>query len=71
MTYGSQIAIRTRFPFDALSAQQRKATRRKLARLRKIRRVVHFLGFLAFWAVTISVTYLLTLAVLIVAVLLA
>lgn len=71
MTYGSQITTRTRYPFDHRSAQQRREARKRLARQRAIKRLLHFLGFLAYWSVILSVTYLVTLAVLIVFILLA
>ena len=72
MTYGSQITTaRTRYPFNHRSAQQHREARKRLARQRAIKRVLHFLGFLAYWSVILSVTYLVTLAVLIVFILLA
>lgn len=52
---------KTRFDFEAFSASRRKANRRK----RIIKRAAHFAGFLAFWAVTLAVVELATLAVMI------
>lgn len=72
MTYGSQITTtKTRYPFNYRSAQQHRQARKRLARQRTIKRLLHFLGFLAYWSVILSVTYLVTLALLIVCILLA
>ena len=71
MTYGSQITTRTRFPFDYRTTQQHREARKRLARQRAIKRLLHFVGFLAYWSVILSVTYLVTLALLIVCILLA
>lgn len=68
MTYGYNTTTATRFDFGAISqstAARRRAERKKLARLRILKRVVHFLGFLSFWTVVLSVTYLVLLAVMI------
>lgn len=66
MTYGNQITTRTRYPFTNTGSKRPGKARRKLARLRTIKRLLHFVGFLAYWAVVFSVAYLATLAVLIV-----
>lgn len=63
MTCGNQIATRYRYNFDAISytkpeTPQRKAARRKLARLRAIKKVLHFIGFICFWATVLAVTCL-------------
>lgn len=70
MTYGSQITTRTRHPFTTGIKSHGKRTKKR-TRARFVKRVVHFLGFLAYWSVVLSVTYLVTLAVLIVFILLA
>jgi len=44
---------------------------RRRKRKRTLRRTLHFMAFLLFWAVVLSVTYLVMLAVLIVCILLA
>lgn len=67
MTYGNQIAMRYRYPFDTITytkpeTPQRRAARRKLARLRTIKRALHFIGFLCFWATVLAVTCLAMLA---------
>lgn len=67
MTYG-QPAARTRFDFDTvaqIAANQRRADRKKLRRLRKVKRALHFLGFLSYWAIIVGITWLLSLAVMI------
>lgn len=61
MTYGETIN-RTRFQFDAMPKARRKAPSKKLARLRMARRVLHFIGFLSFWAVALSLAYLAAMA---------
>ena len=64
MTYG-QPAARYRFNFETaaqIAADQRRAERKKLRRLRTIKRVLHFVGFLAYWAIILGIAYLLTLA---------
>ena len=61
MTYGETIP-RTRFQFDAMPKARRKAPSKKLARPRMARRVLHFIGFLSFWAVALSMAYLALLA---------
>lgn len=66
MTYGNQITTRTRYPFTSTPAKRPRMARKKLARLRKIKRLLHFVGFLAYWSVVLSVTYLAALAVMIV-----
>lgn len=74
MTYGYTTTTQTRFDFGAMekiTAAKRRAERKKLARLRILKRAVHFLGFLSFWALVLSITYLVGLAVMIVFVCLA
>ena len=41
------------------------AARRKRARRRLVKRVLHFLGFLAVWAVTLALAYAATLCILV------
>lgn len=63
MTYRYEVtATRCRFNFDALSVTQPQAKRRKRTKLLTTRRVLHFMGFLAFWAVMWSITFLITMA---------
>lgn len=65
----SQIAVQTGFnqaAISAFAAAQRRADRKKLRRLRTIKRALHFVGFLAFWAVILGIAYLLSLAAMIV-----
>ena len=57
MTTGTAMT-RTRFDFDALPQPQRRKVSKKLARLRTARRVLHFIGFLSFWAVALGLAYL-------------
>lgn len=67
MAYG-QPAARTRYDFDAVAqivANQRRAERKRLRRLRTIKRALHFLGFLSYWAIIVGTAYLLSLAVMI------
>ncbi len=72
MTYRYEVAAtRCRFNFDALSVARPQAKRRKLAKILTTRRVLHFMGFLAFWAVMLSITFLITLAAMAMFVLLA
>ena len=59
MTYGQTIAVHT---YPGTRCRKRKRT---------LRRTLHFVAFLLFWAVVLSITYLLTLAALIVCILLA
>ena len=62
MTYGQTV---TRFDFDtvtAIAATQRQADRRKLRRLRKAKRALHFIGFLSYWAIFTGICWLLILA---------
>ena len=59
MTYGQTIAIYT---YPGTHRRKRKRT---------LRRTLHFVAFLLFWAVVLSIFYLVTLAVLITAILLA
>ena len=69
MTYSQRPATVTRFDFETvarIAATQRRAERKKLSRLRTIKRVLHFIGFLCFWAVFISAAYLAMLAAMIV-----
>lgn len=57
--------INTRYDFDTVAqvaATQRRAGRKKLARLRTAKRVLHFAGFLCYWAVIFAVAYLAMLA---------
>ena len=65
----SQIAVQTglnQAAISAFAAAQRRADRKKLRRLRTIKRALHFVGFLAFWAVILGIAYLLSLAAMIV-----
>lgn len=74
MTYGYNTTAATRFDFGTIAqitAAKRRAEHKKLARLRILKRVVHFLGFLSFWALVLSITYLVALAVMITLVCLA
>lgn len=74
MTYGQQMTARTRYDFAAvaaITAANRRAERKKLARLRILKRVLHFIGFLSYWAVALSVTYLVLLAIMVLFVCLA
>ena len=59
MTHSQAVAIRT---YPGTRRRKRKPT---------LRRTLHFMAFLLFWAVVLSVFYLVTLAVLIVCILLA
>ena len=67
ITYSqSTTASRTRLDFDAvaeIAAAQRRAQRKKLRTLRRIRRAVHFFGFLCYWAVALSIGFLAVLAI--------
>ena len=56
MTTGTAMT-RTRFDFDALPRPKHQVSK-KLARLRTARRVLHFIGFLSFWAVVLGLAYL-------------
>ena len=61
MTYSQQGATKTRFDFDAVAAiyaTMRQAERRKLRRLRAIKRLLHLLGFLCYWAIFVAIAYL-------------
>ena len=61
MTYSQQGTTKTRYDFDAVAAiyaTMRQAERRKLRRLRAIKRLLHFMGFLCYWACFVAVTYL-------------
>ena len=74
MTYSQRPAARSRYNYSTvavIAAAQRKAERKRLARLRTIKRALHFIGFLCYWAVAIAVVYLVMLAVMIVCILLA
>ena len=65
MTYGHP-AARTRFDFETvaqIAANQRRADRKKLRRLHMAKRALHFLGFLSYWAIIVSIAYLAMLAV--------
>jgi hypothetical protein len=67
MTY-SQTAVKTRYDFETvaqIAATQRRAERKKLARLRTIKRVLHFVGFLSYWAIFAGIAYLVATAVMI------
>lgn len=69
MTYSQQPATVTRLDFDTMAqivAAQRRAERKKLARLRTAKRVLHFIGFLCYWAVAYAIMYLAMLAAIIV-----
>lgn len=67
MTYQT---TRTRFDFDtvaALSSCRRSSTTmsqssRKLARLRAAKKALHFLGFLCYWAIALSIGFLVIIA---------
>lgn len=74
MTYSQRPATVTRFDFDtvaAIAATQCRAERKKLARLRTAKRVLHFAGFLCYWAIAFSAMYLAMLAAMIVCILLS
>lgn len=61
------MATRTRYDFTtaaAIHAAQRRAARKRLAKLRRVKRILHFVGFLAYWAAFASAVYLITLPVL-------
>lgn len=47
------------------SKPQHAAARRQRARRRLIKRVLHYLGFLAVWAVTLALAYAATLCILV------
>lgn len=67
MTY-NQTAVKTRYDFETvaqIAATQRQAERKKLARLRRIKRALHFVGFLSYWAIFAGITYLVATAVMI------
>ncbi len=70
MTYRCVVA-EPRYRYNPPSITRPQAKRRKLARLLTARRVLHFMGFLAFWAVVLSITYLITVAALAVFILLS
>lgn len=58
MEYGQGAVSRTRFDFDAMAAiiaNQRRKERRKLRRLRKVKRALHFFGFLCYWAIVAGI----------------
>lgn len=72
MTYCYEVAAtRCRFNFDALSVARSQVKRRKRTKILTTRRVLHFMGFLAFWAVMLSITFLITVAFMLMFVLLA
>ena len=52
----------TRFDFDALSTAWQMAERKRLRRLRILRRTLHFIGFVSYWAIFAGAVYLLSLA---------
>jgi hypothetical protein len=54
-----------------IAATQRRKEHKKLRRLRAIKRALHFVGFLSYWAIFAGVTWLLALAAMIVCVYLA
>lgn len=62
------MATRTRYDFETVAqirAAQRRAARQRLARLRRVKRILHFVGFLTYWAVIVSAVYLVSLPVLV------
>lgn len=68
MTY-SHTVVNTRFDFETvaqIAATQRHAERKKLRRLRKAKRALHFVGFLSYWAIFAGIAWLLSLAAMIV-----
>jgi hypothetical protein len=72
MTYRYEVATtRCRFNLDGLIITQPQAKRHKRARIFTTRRVLHFMGFLAFWTVMLSITFVITLAFMLMFVLLA
>lgn len=61
MTYSQTPAARTRFDFAAveqITTNRRRKERKRLARLRKTKRVLHFIGFLSYWSVFAGITML-------------
>lgn len=69
MTYSQQPAAKTRFDFDtvaAVYAELHRAERKRLTRLRMIKRVLHFFGFLCYWAIFTAIGYLVLLAAVVV-----
>jgi hypothetical protein len=69
MTYSQRPAAVSRFDFDtvaAIAATQRRAERKKLARLRTAKRVLHFIGFICYWATAYAALFLAMLATMIV-----
>ena len=61
MTYLYQTngqAARYRYQYQTTSAPRPRALPRKVARLLIAKRVLHFIGFLCFWAVALSVAFL-------------
>ena len=71
MTYGYQIAARPGHTYKHHRSTKHIAARKKLARMRAIRRALHFVGFLCYWAIALAAGYLVTLAFLIAMVLLS
>lgn len=61
MTYQYQGTV-TRFNFQTYSKPAPRKKRSKLRRLLSVKRALHFIGFLSFWAVALSITYLAMLA---------
>ncbi|MBR5889119.1 MAG: hypothetical protein IKY92_03665 [Akkermansia sp.] len=57
MTYQYQGTV-TRYQFQTYSAPKPRKKNRKLARLLTTRKLLHFIGFLSFWATTLAITYL-------------
>lgn len=71
MTYGNQTAARPCYTYKHRRSTQLSETRRKMVRLRAIRRALHFVGFLCYWAVILAAGYLAMLAFMIAMILLS
>lgn len=71
MTYGYQITARRGYTYARRNIRQSLETRKKLARLRAIKRALHFVGFLCYWAIILAASYLAMLAVMITMILLS
>lgn len=52
MTYGHQIAITTRYP----GTKTRSKKRTGAISARRLKRALHFIGFLAFWSIVFALT---------------
>ena len=71
MTYGYQIPARRGYTYARHTTRQSLETRKKLARQRAIKRALHFVGFLCYWAIILAAAYLSMLAFMITMVLLS